>query len=88
MAALSMMPACTQGDDYVDWVGMSLYHFGTTFPYDQNVLPEAQKFTATVSLLPARMQHVLHALFGASMLTLCCCCCHCLAFQHRTCLAR
>ena len=48
-----MMSACTQGDDYVDWVGMSLYHFGTTFPYDQNVLPEAQKFTATVSLLPA-----------------------------------
>ena len=47
------MPACTQGDDYVDWVGMSLYHFGTTFPYDQNVLPEAQKFTATVSILPA-----------------------------------
>ncbi|DBA82983.1 TPA: hypothetical protein ACH3X1_006760 [Trebouxia sp. C0004] len=36
------------GDDYVDWVGMSLYHFGTTFPYDQNVLPEAQKFTSTI----------------------------------------
>nr|QOL01207.1 putative extracellular protein TR9_015 [Trebouxia lynnae] len=36
------------GDDYVDWVGLSLYHFGTTYPYDQNVLPEARKFTSTI----------------------------------------
>ena len=51
-----------QGDDYVDWVGMSLYHFGTTFPYNQNVLPEAQKFTSTVSrfkLLPAMLCFVI-----------------------------
>ena len=40
-----------QGDDYVDWVGMSLYHFGTIYPYDRNVLPEARKFTSTVSRL-------------------------------------
>ncbi len=88
IAALSMMPVCTQGDDYVDWVGMSLYHFGTTFPYDQNVLPEAQKFTATVSLLLACWQHALHALLGISVHTLSCCCCPCLTSQHRSCLTQ
>ncbi len=88
MAALIMIPVCTQGDDYVDWVGMSLYHFGTTFPYDQNVLPEAQKFTSTVSLLLAYWRHALHALFGISTHTLSCCCCPCLTSLHRTCLTQ
>lgn len=88
IAALSMMPACTQGDDYVDWVGMSLYHFGTTYPYDQNVLPEAQKFTSTVSLLLTCWHHALHALLGISVHTLSCCCCLCLTSQHRSCLTQ
>ena len=33
------------GDDAVDWVGMSLYHWGATYPWGENELPEANKFT-------------------------------------------
>lgn len=43
-----------QGDDYVDWVGMSIYHWGVSYPYTQNVLPEARKLTSTVSQMMAR----------------------------------
>ena len=32
------------GDDAVDWVGMSLYHWGNTYPWGANVVPEAGKF--------------------------------------------
>ncbi|MFK0003142.1 glycoside hydrolase family 26 protein [Paenarthrobacter sp. NPDC090522] len=33
------------GDDAVDWVGMSLYHWGAKYPWGENELPEANKFT-------------------------------------------
>jgi hypothetical protein len=32
------------GDDVVDWVGMSLYHWGAQHPWGANVLPEPEKF--------------------------------------------
>jgi hypothetical protein len=32
------------GDDAVDWVGMSLYHWGSTYPWGANVVPEPGKF--------------------------------------------
>jgi hypothetical protein len=32
------------GSQYVDWVGLSLYHFGHKYPWGANVLPEANKF--------------------------------------------
>lgn len=32
------------GDDAVDWVGMSLYHWGNTYPWGENELPEPHKF--------------------------------------------
>lgn len=32
------------GDDAVDWVGMSLYHWGAKYPWGENELPEAGKF--------------------------------------------
>ncbi|NQD88479.1 hypothetical protein HP499_11780 [Paenarthrobacter sp. CM16] len=32
------------GDEAVDWVGMSLYHWGNTYPWGENELPEANKF--------------------------------------------
>jgi hypothetical protein len=32
------------GDDAVDWVGMSLYHWGATYPWGENELPEPRKF--------------------------------------------
>src|SRR4051794_9057338 len=32
------------GERYVDWVGMSLYHWGTTYPWRANVVPPAGKF--------------------------------------------
>jgi hypothetical protein len=32
------------GDDYVDWVGMTLNHWGNTWPWHENEQPEAGKF--------------------------------------------
>jgi hypothetical protein len=32
------------GDDAVDWVGMSLYHWGTTYPWGENEMPEPGEF--------------------------------------------
>lgn len=32
------------GDEAVDWVGMSLYHWGSTYPWGENELPEPNKF--------------------------------------------
>ena len=32
------------GDTYVDWVGLTLYHFGNAWPYGENETPEPGKF--------------------------------------------
>jgi hypothetical protein len=32
------------GRKYVDWVGMSVYHWGNTYPWGENEVPEAGKF--------------------------------------------
>jgi hypothetical protein len=32
------------GDAYVDWVGLTLYHFGNAWPYGENEVPEPGKF--------------------------------------------
>ena len=32
------------GDDVVDWVGISLYHWGSAWPWGENEIPEANKF--------------------------------------------
>lgn len=32
------------GDEYVDWVGISLYHWGTDWPWGENEVPQAGKF--------------------------------------------
>ncbi|RDV08073.1 hypothetical protein DXK94_20850 [Arthrobacter sp. RT-1] len=37
------------GDDAVDWVGMSLYHWGSAFPWGENELPEANKFASQLT---------------------------------------
>jgi hypothetical protein len=37
------------GDDAVDWVGMSLYHWGSSHPWGDNVLPEEGKFAAQLT---------------------------------------
>ncbi|OUE24235.1 glycoside hydrolase family 26 protein [Clavibacter michiganensis] len=37
------------GDDAVDWVGMSLYHWGSEHPWGENVLPEEGKFAAQLT---------------------------------------
>jgi hypothetical protein len=34
------------GPGFVDWVGMSLYHWGARYPWGENEVPEAGKFTA------------------------------------------
>ncbi len=33
------------GDDVVDWVGISLYHWGSAWPWGENEIPEANKFS-------------------------------------------
>ncbi|WP_298455040.1 glycoside hydrolase family 26 protein [uncultured Cellulomonas sp.] len=37
------------GDDVVDWVGMSLYHWGSAHPWGENELPEPGKFAAQLT---------------------------------------
>lgn len=37
------------GDAAVDWVGMSLYHWGAAYPWGENELPEPNKFTDQLS---------------------------------------
>jgi hypothetical protein len=34
------------GDAYVDWVGLSLYHWGSHYPWGANETPEANSFSA------------------------------------------
>jgi hypothetical protein len=36
------------GDDAVDWVGLSLYHFGSSWPWGENEVPEAGKLVAKI----------------------------------------
>ncbi|MFP3714500.1 glycoside hydrolase family 26 protein [Puerhibacterium sp. TATVAM-FAB25] len=37
------------GDDAVDWVGMSLYHWGSTYPWGEDEVPEEGKFAAQLT---------------------------------------
>ena len=37
------------GDDAVDWVGMSAYHFGNTYPWGANVVPRPGAFAALLA---------------------------------------
>jgi hypothetical protein len=37
------------GDDAVDWVGMSLYHWGSAYPWGENEMPEPGKFAAQLT---------------------------------------
>ncbi|HUZ03454.1 MAG TPA: hypothetical protein VMU89_24175 [Thermomicrobiaceae bacterium] len=37
------------GDDAVDWVGLSLYHWGNVYPWGKNVIPEDHKFSDQIS---------------------------------------
>lgn len=43
---LPLLPLLTSltGDDWVDWVGLSVYHFGATYPWGANTVPERNKF--------------------------------------------
>jgi hypothetical protein len=37
------------GDDVVDWVGMTLYHWGNSHPWGENEMPEENKFIAQLT---------------------------------------
>jgi len=37
------------GDDVVDWVGMTLYHWGFSYPWLENELPEPNSFAAQLT---------------------------------------
>ncbi len=37
------------GDDAVDWVGMSVYHWGNQYPWGENEIPEAGNFIAQIT---------------------------------------
>ena len=36
------------GDDVVDWVGMTLYHWGVTYPWLENEMPPPNSFASTL----------------------------------------
>ncbi len=37
------------GDDVVDWVGLSIYHFGTAYPWSENEIPVANKLSDKIN---------------------------------------
>lgn len=37
------------GDDVVDWVGMSVYHWGSQYPWGENEVPEKGSFVARIT---------------------------------------
>src|SRR5207247_1474762 len=37
------------GDDAVDWVGMTLYHWGVTYPWLENEMPPTNSFASTLA---------------------------------------
>jgi hypothetical protein len=37
------------GDRFVDWVGISLYHWGTAYPWGENEVPSSGKFVAELT---------------------------------------
>lgn len=37
------------GDDAVDWVGMTIYHWGSVYPWHFNTMPESNKFAALLT---------------------------------------
>jgi hypothetical protein len=37
------------GDDAVDWVGMTIYHWGVTYPWLENEMPTTNNFAATLA---------------------------------------
>ena len=37
------------GDTYVDWVGMTVYHWGTAYPWWYNCSPELRKFSDSIT---------------------------------------
>jgi hypothetical protein len=37
------------GDDFVDWVGMSVYHWGNEHPWGENEIPEVDSFIARIT---------------------------------------
>ncbi|KAI8804690.1 glycoside hydrolase superfamily [Cladochytrium replicatum] len=37
------------GDDFVDWVGLSIYYYGIDFPWIANVLPPATRFSDIIT---------------------------------------
>ena len=37
------------GDEYVDWVALSIYHWGIAYPWFENALPQPYKFSGEVN---------------------------------------
>lgn len=37
------------GDEYVDWVGMSIYYFGPSYPWKANALPKSGQFESVLN---------------------------------------
>jgi len=40
---------CWPGDDAVDWVGLTLYHFGDVYPWGENEIPAPGKLAAKIT---------------------------------------
>ncbi|KAJ3030254.1 UNVERIFIED_CONTAM: hypothetical protein HDU68_009651 [Siphonaria sp. JEL0065] len=51
------------GDEYVDWVGMSIYHYGVEWPWVDNNIPETDKFEKYLNAFPAKGDYFGYAPF-------------------------
>ena len=45
------------GDDFVDWIGMSIYHYGSSWPWHDNVVPPANAVCIPPIPLPTYLPH-------------------------------
>jgi hypothetical protein len=47
------------GDDAVDWVGMTIYHWGANYPPPENAMPPVSIFAATLRAPPANQRFLI-----------------------------
>lgn len=65
------------GDEYVDWIGTSNYHFGSVPPYTDNFMPYPGQFEENLNYIPGDLYHAYCALKNKVNIcfnTAICCC--------------
>jgi hypothetical protein len=66
------------GDEYVDWIGTSNYHFGSVPPYVDNYMPYLGQFEDNLNYIPGDLYHSYSAaknkvIYNLIFLAICCC---------------